>query len=142
MLTFSRTGWHLKPDPTTHLNGVAQHRSFLKSPHFRQQLGNHLRKRWNHAISQPIDKSTIGSHVSSHRHFHAVVLSCSLLALGTACMRQYFSEVVQQCSFMSPEFSLKALVAIPDANLMASFVHHYITLHLFNGQECARNHAS
>jgi hypothetical protein len=42
---------------------------------------------------------------------------------GAACVRQDFSEVVQQCSLGSPELSLKALMAYPDVKLVAFFVY-------------------
>jgi hypothetical protein len=42
---------------------------------------------------------------------------------GTACVRQDFSEVVQQCSLGSPALSLKALMAYHDLKLVASFVY-------------------
>jgi hypothetical protein len=42
---------------------------------------------------------------------------------STACIHQDFSEVVQQCSFGSPELSLKALMAYPDVKIVASFVY-------------------
>jgi hypothetical protein len=42
---------------------------------------------------------------------------------STACVRQDFSEVMQQCSLGSPELSLKALMAYPDVKIVASFVH-------------------
>jgi hypothetical protein len=42
---------------------------------------------------------------------------------STASIRQDFSEVVQQCSLGSPELSLKALMAYPDVEIMASFVY-------------------
>jgi hypothetical protein len=40
---------------------------------------------------------------------------------GTACIRQDFSEVVQQCSLGSPELLLMALVAYPDVKLVEPF---------------------
>jgi hypothetical protein len=42
---------------------------------------------------------------------------------STACVRQDFSKVVQQCSLGRPELSLKALMAYPDVKIVASFVH-------------------
>jgi ribosomal protein S27AE len=39
-----------------------------------------------------------------------------LVCPSTACVRQDFSEVMQQCSLGSPELSLKALMAYPDEN--------------------------
>jgi hypothetical protein len=42
---------------------------------------------------------------------------------GTACIRQDFSEVVQQCSLGSPELLLMALMAYPDVNLVEPFLY-------------------
>jgi hypothetical protein len=42
---------------------------------------------------------------------------------SAACVRQDFSEVVQQCSLGSPELSLKALMAYHDVKTVASFVY-------------------
>jgi hypothetical protein len=42
---------------------------------------------------------------------------------STACVRQDFSEFVQQCSLGSPDLSLKTLMAHPDVRIVASFVH-------------------
>jgi hypothetical protein len=42
---------------------------------------------------------------------------------STACVRQDFSEVVQQCSLGSPELSLKALMAYPDVKIVVFFIY-------------------
>jgi hypothetical protein len=42
---------------------------------------------------------------------------------SSACVRQDFSDVMQQCSLGSPELSFKALMACPDVKIVVSFVY-------------------
>jgi hypothetical protein len=52
-----------------------------------------------------------------------LIVTQLIVCPSTACVRQDFSEVVQQCSLGSPELSLKALMAYTDVKLVASFVY-------------------
>jgi hypothetical protein len=69
-----------------------------------------------------------GAHISYEDRTCKRCISPSLVddeyhALRTARVRQDFSEIVQQCSFGSPELSLKALKACPDVKTVASYVY-------------------
>jgi hypothetical protein len=99
--------------PMAHVFGMARFRPGshgLRVDRGRWERGQHLSYE-DRTCKRCISPSLVDDE------YHALFVCTS-----TACVRQDFSDVVQQCSLGSPESWLKTLMAYPDVKIVVSFV--------------------